>query len=154
MQTRSMLIAHIEGNDDHAKLVSTIADGASIPCRIIRFTDAENAIDYLHGELQSFHRDQYPIPDLILLELDLPGMSGLTFLRRIRAHKKTREVPIVVLTGSTNEHEISAAYRYGANSYIVKPDNTEDFVIKLTELNMYWSLTSEVPRGISTVVSY
>jgi len=141
-----MLIAHIEDNDDHAKLVSEVTAEAVLPCRVIRFIDAESGLDYLQGDLQSFHRDQHPFPDLILLDLDLPGMSGLTFLRHVRAHEKTKGIPIVVLTSSANEHEIAAAYRYGANSYIVKPVNTEDFIVKLTELNMYWYLTSEVPR--------
>lgn len=142
-----MLIAHIEVNDDHAQLVSEVATEATMPCRVIRFIDAESGLDYLQGDLQSFHRDQHPFPDLIILELDLPGMSGLTFLRHVRGHERTRGIPIVVLTSSANQHEISAAYRYGANSYIIKPTNTEDFLIKLTELSMYWHLTSEIPRS-------
>ena len=145
---RPVLIAHIENNDDHAQLVSEVVTQAALPCRIIRFVDAESGLDYLQGELQSFHRNQHPYPDLILLELDLPGMSGLTFLRHVRAYEKTKGIPIVVLTKSNNEHEIIAAYRYGANSYIIKPVNREDFLIKLTELSMYWHLTSEVPHTI------
>ena len=69
-----MLIAHIEDNDDHAKLVSEVTAEAVLPCRVIRFIDAESGLDYLQGDLQSFHRDQHPFPDLILLDLDLPGM--------------------------------------------------------------------------------
>ena len=147
MIMQPMLIAHIEDNDSHAQLLSDVATQATEPCRVIRFVDAESGLDYLQGDLQSFHRDQHPYPDLILMELDLPGMSGLTFLRHVRVHERTRGIPIVVLAKSDNEHEIAAAYHYGANSYVVKPVNRDDFLIKLTELSMYWHLTSEIPRS-------
>ncbi|MBU8934476.1 MAG: response regulator [candidate division Zixibacteria bacterium] len=152
MLTQPLLIVHIEDNDSHAQLVSDVATQATMPCRVIRFVDAESGLDYLQGDLQSFHRDQHPYPNLILLELDLPGMSGLTFLRHVRAHERTKGIPIVVLTKSANEHEITAAYRYGANSYVVKPADRDDFLIKLTELSMYWHMTSEIPHPAQSAV--
>jgi two-component system response regulator len=145
MQPGPMLIMHIEDDDDHADLVSAALTQTRLACRVIRFIDAESGLDYLFGDLQSRRRRQYPFPDMILLDLCLPGMRGLDFLKLVRANQLTKGIPVVVLTNTGRQRDIAQAYECGANSYIVKPDAYEEFVIKLAELNGYWFLTSEVP---------
>ena len=89
--------------------------------------------------------------DLLVTDVRLPGISGLEFLERLRKDPLTLSIPVIVLTTSDREDEIKTAYQKGANSYIVKPARYDDFVVKLTEMNMYWGETAEVPD--STVLS-
>jgi CheY-like chemotaxis protein len=136
---------HIEDNDDHAELVASVISQCKMTCDVMRLSDAETASKYLLDATQSDHSRSLKLPDLILLDLSLPGISGLEFLEQLRGDQLTSPVPVIVLTTSDREDEIQSAYRKGANSYIVKPAKYDDFVIKLTEMNMYWGETAEVP---------
>ena len=147
MNIRPMTVMHIDDNDDHALLVSEALSETWMESRIIRFAEAEPALNYLEQASLSTNSTESIVPDLILLDLQLPGMNGLEFLREVRNHQHTRAIPIVVLTNSEKEEEVKRAYRLGANSYIVKPLQIEDFVIRLAELNMYWFGTARVPCG-------
>jgi two-component system response regulator len=150
MKLKQMNIMHIEDNDDHAELVSAAITDTRLNSRVIRFDDAESGLDYLLGREQSQARGQYPLPDLIILDLSLPGMNGLEFLEHLRSHRQTSGIPVVVLTNTDDPNEVDEMYRKGANSYVVKPVNYDEFIIKLAEMNMYWSATAEVPgRGVS-----
>jgi two-component system response regulator len=144
----SLLVMHIEDNDDHADLVLAALTQISLPRRVIRFIDAESGLDYLFGDLQSLHRSQYPFPDLILLDISLPGMGGLEFLQTVRMNQHTKGIPVVIISASVRQKEIARAYDCGANSYIIKPIGYDEFVIKLAELNMYWFQTAEVPAQV------
>ena len=84
--------------------------------------------------------------DIILLDLSLPGISGFDFLKKIKENELTKNIPIVILTTSGHDKDIDLAYNMGANSYIVKPEDTVEFIIKLNEINSYWSITSEIPK--------
>ena len=132
----------------------------SAEAKILVVDDTEESIDILVDTLD----EQYDIsaamdgatalriisenpPDLILLDLSLPGMSGLEFLTYLRSNAWTNGIPVVVLTNASDPELIEELYSCGANSYIVKPVCYEDFVVKLAELTMYWSGTVEVPGG-------
>lgn len=143
--SKRLLIMHIEDNDDHAELVAEVISQSKMACDIIRLTDAEAATGYLLNNAEPEPDRTLKMPDLILLDLSLPGISGLDFLERLRSDRLTTAVPVVVLTTSDRENEINAAYQKGANSYIVKPTRYEEFVVKLAEMNMYWGETAEVP---------
>lgn len=86
-----------------------------------------------------------PLPTLILLDLKLPKVDGLEVLRRLKEHPLTRPVPVVVLTTSSREDDVRAAYQTGANSYIVKPVDFNRFVEVVIQLDLYWNITN---RGI------
>ncbi len=143
--SKRLLIMHIEDNDDHAELVAEVISQSKMACDIIRLSDAEAATGYLLDRAEPEPDRTLKLPDLILLDLSLPGISGLDFLERLRSDQLTTAVPVVVLTTSDRENEIKAAYQKGANSYIVKPARYEEFVVKLAEMNMYWGETAEVP---------
>jgi CheY-like chemotaxis protein len=85
-------------------------------------------------------------PKVVLLDLKLPKVSGLEVLRRIKNEPRTRHLPVVVLTSSREEPDIAEAYRLGANSYIVKPVDFEDFVRAVSEAGLYWLLLNEPPN--------
>jgi CheY-like chemotaxis protein len=147
MNSKAIVILLIEDNDDHAELVSAALKVNNLVGEVVRFADAESGLEYLFGEEQSTVRHGRPMPDLILLDLMLPGMSGMELLKIVKNRTETKGTPVVVLTTSAHDDRISKAYEYGANSYIAKPLGHQDFVIKLAELNMFWSVTAELPHA-------
>lgn len=147
MNSRNLVVMLIEDNDDHAELVAAALQVNNLVGNVVRFADAESGLDYLYGEDQAVNRNQYPLPDLILLDLMLPGMSGMEMLKVVRNRRETKGTPVIVLTTSSQDRKIAEAYELGANSYIAKPIGHQDFVIKLAELNMFWSVTAELPEN-------
>ena len=145
MQTPEFLVMHIEDDDHHAELIRTAIEQSYSRWHIIRFVDAESAIDYLYGQLQSTRRAEYPLPSLVLLDLTLPGMGGLEFVGHLRSQRLTRTIPIVALSATRSQEEIEHAYQVGVSSFIVKPTRLRELAIKIAELNMYWSSTALVP---------
>ena len=109
------------------------------PIEIAR--DGEEALAYIEkwssGE---------PLPLIILLDLKLPRVDGLEVLRQLKAHDEFRMLPVVVLTSSSEDRDIKAAYAYGANSYIVKPVDFGKFLQVASEIEMYWIATTTLPR--------
>ena len=103
--------------------------------------DGEEAISWL-----SRWEAGEPLPLIILLDLKLPKIGGLEVLRKYKEQPGIRNIPIVVLTSSSLDADITTAYEYGANSYIVKPVDFEKFVEVATEIEMYWLGTTLLPR--------
>lgn len=87
-----------------------------------------------------------PLPVVILLDLKLPRVNGLEVLRRLKSHERFCTLPVVVLTSSAEDQDIEAAYRLGANSYIVKPVDFAKFLDVATQIELYWCLLNESPR--------
>jgi len=109
------------------------------PLQVAR--DGEEAIAYLakwaKGE---------PIPVVILLDLHLPKLSGLEVLRRLKTDPVYQKVPVIVLTSSAEDRDIQTAYQYGANSYIVKPVDFEEFVEVAAHIDLYWNIINMPPN--------
>ena len=101
---------------------------------------AQRALDYLFAEGEFSGRDDRSQPDFILLDLNLPDMSGVDFLQRIRADARTRLVPTVILSGADSAELQGAAYRSGANSFLVKPGDGEKFAKLVSRAAHYWLL--------------
>ncbi len=87
-----------------------------------------------------------PLPVVILLDLKLPKVDGLEVLRRLKSHPRFRTIPVVVLTTSTEDHDIQTAYQLSVNSYIVKPVDFDKFVEVAEQIEVYWSLLNTPPR--------
>ncbi|KXX64318.1 response regulator [Marichromatium gracile] len=97
------------------------------------------------ARVEHWGRGTQPPPQLILLDLKLPGIDGLEVLRRLRSSEPGRLIPVVVLTSSDEPRDIQAAYDLGANSYVVKPINYERFLEGLHQINRYWCCTNRPP---------
>jgi two-component system response regulator len=107
--------------------------------------DGKEAIDYLFGTGKYEGRDMRIMPVLILLDLNLPKISGIEALQRIRADERTRLLPTVVLTSSKEEQDLVDGYRSGANSYIRKPVDFDQFAEAIRQLGLYWLVLNEAP---------
>ncbi len=107
--------------------------------------DGAQALEFIFATGAHAGRDVNNAPKVILLDLKLPKVDGLEVLRQIRADARTRDFPVVVLTSSREAPDIAESYRLGANSYIVKPVDFEQFVDAVRELGLYWVLLNEPP---------
>ena len=133
------VILLIEDDPDDIELTRRAFKKSKISNRLVVAQDGAEALDYL----ANCETDDLPV--LILLDLKLPKITGLEVLRSLRAADRTRLIPIVVLTSSTEEQDIVESYSLGANSYIRKPVDFLQFVASVQQLGLYWLLLNEPP---------
>lgn len=139
------LILLVEDNPDDVKLTLRALEKARISNTVVVVADGVEALEYLNGTGKYAGRDTRILPQVILLDLKLPGMNGIEVLRRIRANNKTRLLPVVILTTSTQEKDMVEAYALGANSYVRKPIDFKQFAESVQELGLYWLVLNSVP---------
>jgi CheY-like chemotaxis protein len=138
MNGEPLTILFVEDNPDHAELVMRSLEEHRVINEIYHLADGESALDYL------FRRGDYadpassPRPHVVLLDLRLPKVDGLEILKAIRSSEELRTMPVVILTTSHAELDVSRAYEYHANSYLVKPLDFEKFTKMMDDLGFYW----------------
>jgi len=143
--TRSGIILLVEDNADDADLTLLAFEKSKIVSRIVIARDGQEALDYLFAKGAYADRDPSVMPEIILLDIKLPKLDGLAVLRRIRADERTRRVPVVVLTSSNEETDISTSYDLGANSFVRKPVDFSEFLAAARQLGLYWLVINEPP---------
>jgi CheY-like chemotaxis protein len=119
---------------------------------IVHVSDGQAALDYLFGEGAHQGRNVMEQPRVVLLDLKLPKLDGLQVLARIRADQRTKLLPVVILTSSQEESDLVQSYNLGANSYIVKPVEFENFAKSIYEIGLYWLLLNK-PAPVKTSTS-
>jgi two-component system response regulator len=107
----------------------------------------EDNLDYFFGTEANVGRDAKALPQLVLLDLNLPKVGGLDVLKRLRADPRTRRVPVVILTSSKEEEDMLKSYDFGANSYVRKPVDFARFAEAIQQLQMYWLVLNEAPTS-------
>ena len=140
------LILLIEDNPDDEELTLDALRTGGVKNEIVVARDGAEALDFLFPAQSSTAYSSTRLPELILLDLKLPKVSGLEVLRRIRSRSTTRHIPTVVLTSSSEEEDINRSYEVGANSYVRKPVEFDEFVQAVQSLGAYWVLFNEGPR--------
>ena len=133
----------VEDNPDDEALTLRAFSKNNIPNPVIVARDGVEALDYLFGTGAHEGRGASETPAVVLLDLKLPRIDGLEVLKRIRAHERTALLPVVVLTTSKEQQDITEAYRLGANSYIRKPVDFERFIQAVGQLGVYWLSLNE-----------
>ena len=141
----------VEDNPSDVALTRRALERVRILNQLDVVEDGQEAIEYLSATGAYSARDVTDVPALILLDLKLPKVSGLDVLRRIRGDPRTRRVPVVILTTSKEEEDITSGYDLGANSYIRKPVDFTQFAEALGRLGVYWLLLNESPPSIRQV---
>lgn len=135
----------IEDNQDDQKLTIRALKKNNITNEIIIAEDGAQALEYLFGTGEYAGRDTLQPPALVLLDLKLPKVDGLSVLERLRADPRTKTVPVVVLTSSKEEQDLVRSYQLGANSYVQKPVDFLAFVEAARQLGVYWLILNEQP---------
>jgi len=119
--------------------------------RVITVESGGRALDYMRARPPYEDRQAYPLPDLVLLDLNLPDMSGHEVLRTIKAMPGIRRIPVIVLTSSSDEGDRALSYDHGANSYLVKPVGFREFVHVVRQISAYWLVLNVAPPLLTGV---
>ena len=135
----------VEDNPDDEALTLRALKKSNIRNAVAVVRDGAEALDYLFGAGAHAGRDLADCPAVVLLDLKLPKVGGLEVLKRLRADERTRLIPIVVLTSSTQEEDLVSSYKLGANSYVRKPVDFSQFAEAVRQLGLYWLLLNERP---------
>lgn len=133
------LILLVEDNVDDEALTIRALRNSNIANRVIIAHDGVEAVNILFGG------EDPPLPELVLLDLNLPKMNGFEVLKRIRSEERTRTLPVVILTTSDEDRDLVEGYKLGANSYVRKPVNFEEFSKAVKQLGMYWLVLNMAP---------
>jgi two-component system response regulator len=139
----------VEDNPDDVALTLRAFKKNHILNPVVVARDGVEALEYLLGQGAHAGRDVSAQPVVLLLDLKLPRLSGLEVLQRIRGDARTALLRVVVLTSSREEQDIVQSYTLGANSYIRKPVDFDNFMTAVGQLGMYWLLLNEAPPGVS-----
>lgn len=139
------IILIVEDNPDDELLTLTALKDNNISNDVVVVRDGEEALDYLFLRGKYKERNSRTVPQVILLDLKLPKVDGLEVLQQIRSSNETKLLPVVVLTSSKEEADLIKSYQLGANSYIRKPVDFEQFTQAIKTLGLYWLVLNELP---------
>jgi CheY-like chemotaxis protein len=107
--------------------------------------DGEHAVDYIRGERDYGNRRRHPMPDIMIVDLKMPGKSGFEVLNWLRRESRCRSMPLIILSSSPEPRDIARAYEFGANAYLVKSSDMDHFSAILKDLYEFWKQTAELP---------
>jgi two-component system response regulator len=143
MKNRSILL--VEDNNDDVELTIMALSEAKITNVVVVAKNGVEALDYLFGTGSYAGRDTTEQPVVVLLDIKLPLLNGIDVLRRMREDERTKQIPVVMLTSSTEQADIAHTYEAGANSYVRKPVDFDSFVSAARQLGLYWTVLNEPP---------
>jgi two-component system, response regulator len=141
--TRPILL--VEDNPDDEALTMRALQRHNIANPVVVAHDGVEALDYLFGTGPYTGRDVAQLPQVMLLDLKLPRLDGLEVLRRVRDDQRTHRLPVVILTSSREESDLMRGYDLGANSYVRKPVDFNEFLDSVRQLGLYWLILNESP---------
>lgn len=143
MKKNSIMV--VEDNEDDLELTLRAFAKNNILNEIVIAHDGVEALEYLFGTGAHEGRDLRIMPEVILLDLNMPRMGGIETLKNIRSNKQTKLLPVVVLTSSDEEKDMIESYECGVNSYIRKPVDFDQFVDAVRQLSLYWVMLNQHP---------
>lgn len=135
----------VEDSQNDAELTIRALKKRNLANNLVHLKDGAEALDFIFANGDYSHRDVTNIPKVILLDLKMPKVNGLQVLAKIRADERTKMIPVVVLTSSKEDPDVEECYKLGANSYIVKPVEFDNFLEAVSSLGFYWLLVNLPP---------
>ena len=142
---KNVEILLVEDNANDARLTLRALQKNKLTNQLLVVKDGEEALDFIFARGKYSTRAVDDFPRVVLLDLKLPKVSGLEVLKKVKTDDRTKSIPVVVLTSSKEERDINEAYSLGANSYIVKPVDFENFALTIKEIGLYWLLINIPP---------
>lgn len=139
----------VEDSSSDEELTLRALRKSNVANRVVVTRDGAEALDYLFARGAFADRDPRDVPQLILLDLNLPKIGGLEVLRRIRADERTKLLPVVILTSSSEDKDLLVGYASGANSYVVKPVDFTQFADAVRQLGMFWLVINQPPPRLA-----
>jgi len=136
----------VEDNPNDAELMLRTLRKNHVANEIVVVEDGEEALDFLFRMGENDEKTGYLPPKVIFLDLNLPKVDGLEVLRCLKSDSKTKKIPVVIISSSKENPDIETAYDIGANSYVVKPVDIEEFVGTLSQIGMYWLAVNQKPQ--------
>ena len=146
MNRDAVNILLVEDNDDHIELTKRALQDSGMDNEIYVVKDGIDALNFLYNRDRFSDKAKAPRPGLILLDIKLPKMDGFEVLKRVKSDPNLKSIPIIMLTTSSREEEILRGYSEGANSYVTKPVDFNEFVAKIRSLQTYWVFINSLPR--------
>jgi len=145
MKDEPVVVLLVEDNDDHAELVKRQLIDHLIANQLMRVSDGQSALDYLQQVGEYADPTTCPRPHVILLDLRLPRVDGIEVLKAVKANESLSSIPVVILTTSEAERDLTQAYQNHANSYLVKPVDFRKFKQLMDDLGFYWLSWNKIP---------
>ena len=139
------MILLVEDNPDDEALTIRALQKNNILNTVVVARDGAEALDFFHGTGKHAGRDPSVLPELVLLDLNLPKLSGLEVLKRVREDARTKLLPVVILTTSNEDRDKISSYTLGANSFIRKPVDFQQFSEAIRQLGVYWLVLNQAP---------
>ena len=145
------VILHVDDDPKDSELLRAAVRKANLPWGLQQVEDGEQAIQYLGGAEYYSDRQRYPMPEMVLLDLKMPGLTGFDVLKWIRGHKKLFKLPVIILSGSALQDDIRHAYDAGATSCIIKPLGFQALVKLMKGLKTAWPDVMAPGNGINRI---
>ena len=149
-QSSLRVILLVEDSKDDADLALLALSDSKVSNKVVHVQDGAEALDYLFMQGRFANRDVRAVPQVVLLDLQMPKIGGHEVLRRIRATPETSTLPVVILTTSKEEEDVARGYDLGANSYIQKPVDFGKFIEAVKQLSVYWLVLNEAPPSVKS----
>ncbi len=142
---KEVTILLVEDDPGHARLIEKNLHRANIMNPVVHLSDGQQALDYLFGE-GDFAGSTHPLPLLVLLDLNMPVLDGYQVLEQMKSHKRTRRIPVIILTTTDDLREVSRCYDLGCNVYLTKPVEYEKFADVIRKVGLFLTVVT-IPNG-------
>jgi CheY-like chemotaxis protein len=146
MGSNEVEILLVEDNPNDAELAIRALKTHNLANKLVWLKDGVEALDFIFAQGQYADRSINDVPKVVLLDLKLPRVGGLEVLEKVKSDKRTKTIPVVVLTSSSEERDIVTSYNLGVNSYILKPVDFDKFSDAVKEVGLYWLLLNKPPH--------
>ncbi|MDI6688176.1 MAG: response regulator [Desulfobacterales bacterium] len=147
MKGKSIDILLVEDNEDHIELTLRALKNNNLTNSIYVVRDGREALDFIYHLGKYEDTEKYPRPGLILLDIHLPKVNGFEVLETLKKDPAVKSIPIIMLTTSSRDEEIAKSYAGGANSYVTKPVDFGEFVKKIKDMKLYWTIVNSLPKN-------